>query len=159
MSARGLSWLPAVALTAAGGVIPLVTAFASDPPLPTELRLYGTVNVGGANLDPAAQPVIALIGGLPCGAGTTFLNGPAEPDDPGKTVYVIDVAADGTRANEVRGCGLPGTPVRLYFPASGQFSPVTASFASGIARFNVTLGAFPVSVGARAALLARGDPE
>jgi len=155
--ARRLSWLPAVAIAAAGGIVPLFVALASDPPLPTEARLYGTVDLAGVNLDPVVQPVIALIAGHPCGAGTTFLNGPSESDDPGKTVYVIDVVADGTRANEVPGCGRPGTPVRLYFPASGQMAPATVPFASGIARFNVSLGAFPVSVGARVALLARGD--
>ena len=60
------------------------------------------------------------------------------------TVYVIEVTATGTRANEVEGCGAPGDSVAIYFPDMGHVSPGSVTFATGAARFDISLPSGPL---------------
>lgn len=139
-------WLVAGVLAAAlvfvrGGDIP---AGAQDPPAPPLFAWpYGTVQADGGNLDPAVQPVIALVNGRACGDALTQVAapGPNTPaSDVGKTVYVVDVLPDGTRPGERPGCGAPGMAIRLWFPVAGRFALQEPVFAPGGQRVDVELG-------------------
>lgn len=102
--------------------IPGLRVAAQTPPAPTFYWPYGKVQVGGANLVPAVQPVIAFVNGKACGSGSTTVATAADgtpAGDVGKTVYVIDVFADGSATGERRGCGHAGDVVTLYFPLTG----------------------------------------
>ena len=95
---------------------------AQTPPAPTFYWPYGTVQVAGANLTPAIQPVLAFVNGRACGSDVTRIATAVEgtpAGDVGKTVYVIDVLADGSATGERAGCGHAGDPVMLYFPQTG----------------------------------------
>ncbi|MBA4181617.1 MAG: hypothetical protein C0506_13585 [Anaerolinea sp.] len=97
-------------------------ASAQTPPAPSFYWPYGIVQIAGTNLTPPAQPVIAFVNGKACGSGATTVAAAAEgtpAGDVGKTVYVIDVLADGAATGERPGCGRAGDPVTLYFPQSG----------------------------------------
>lgn len=137
-------------LMAAGGVIAVATfgslAMAQTPPTPpTFTYLYGLALLGGENLSPENQPVVAFVNGQSCGGGTaqTFVatEGENVPDgDVGRTVYVIDVLADGTKTYERAGCGHPGDPILLYFPMSGRMASTQPLFQAGPLRADVDLG-------------------
>lgn len=131
-----------------GGAVLLVTAFstsaAAQAPGPPDFYWpYGLVQADGANLAPVVQPVVAYVNGKVCGRGQTLVaiagdNVPA--GDIGKTVYKIDVKADGTRVDQSPGCGKTGDGVTLYFPASRRFAIQTAAFHQGGERIDLTLG-------------------
>ena len=109
-------------------------ATAVDPPQPDFFWPYGRVQVGRANLAPSEQPVVALIGGIVCGSATTRIAtpGPDTPaEDAGKTVYVVDVLADGSGPGQRPGCGHVGSPVTLYFPGSGRIAGHHPTFQIG----------------------------
>lgn len=111
-----------VAVSVSIAVLPVLPSLAQAPPAPTFFWPYGKVQVVGANLSPAVQPVIAFVNGKACGNDTTLIAAAAEgtpPGDVGKTVYTIDVLASGPAAGERPGCGNPGDPVTLYFPRTG----------------------------------------
>ena len=123
--------------------VPVSGALAVDPPQPDFFWPYGTVQVDGANVSPAEQPVIALVNGKVCGEATTLIAaaGPGvPPDDVGKTVYVVDVLADGAATGQRAGCGRSGDTVLLYFPASRRIALQQLVFFSGGQRANVDLG-------------------
>ena len=138
------------ALTGAGGLVAIATfgslAVAQSPPSPpTFTYLYGQALVGGENLSPENQPVVAFVNGRSCGGGTaqTFVatEGQDVPvEDVGRTVYVIDVLADGTNNYERAGCGHPGDPILLYFPMSGRMASTQPLFQAGPLRADVDLG-------------------
>jgi len=107
--------------------------------MPSELRLYGSVLVDGVNLQPQGQPLVAIVNGRVCGATTTFLNPDSEPVDGGLTVYVLTVAAGGSRANELPGCGADGDPITLYLPEVGLLVSPPVTFSSGWARADLSL--------------------
>ena len=103
-------------------VAPARVAFADSPPAPDFYWPYGKVQIFGGNLSPSAQPAIAFVNGKACGTAQVIVAPPAEGTpigDVGRTVYVIDVLADGTGIGQRPGCGRPGDPVTLYFPKSG----------------------------------------
>lgn len=109
--------LPASLLLA----LPVVSvAHADNPPAPDFYWPYGQARMGGASLNPSIQPIIAFVRGQSCGYAQTSVavagqNVPAS--DIGKTVYVVDISANGTSPGERPGCGQAGDPVLLYLPA------------------------------------------
>ncbi|MCC6381616.1 MAG: hypothetical protein IT304_03860 [Dehalococcoidia bacterium] len=124
----------AVALSAAAA--PLVHA---DPPAHDFFWPYGRVSDGGANVSPEVQPILALVNGVVCGADETKV-APAGDPDAGKTVYVVDILADGSSPGQRPGCGHAGDLVTFYFPASGRLALQHPSFTAGPARVDLDLG-------------------
>ena len=95
---------------------------ADTPPAPDFYWPYGKIQIFGGNLSPSNQPVIAFVNGKACGAAQVTVAPEAEGTpigDVGRTVYVIDVLADGAAVGQRPGCGHPGDLVTLYFPKSG----------------------------------------
>ncbi len=138
-TAAGL--LTAALLLLGGGEAP---AGALEPPAPPLFAWpYGTVQAEGGNIDPAVQPIIALVNGRACGEAMTqvAVAGPGTPaSDVGKTVYVVDVLADGARPGERPGCGAPGLAIRFWFPVAGRFAQQEAVYAPGGQRVDLELG-------------------
>ena len=102
--------------------LPARVAVADSPPTPDFYWPYGKVQIFGGNLSPSVQPVIAFVNGKACGTAMVSVAPPADGTpigDVGRTVYVIDVLADGTGIGQRPGCGRTGDPVTLYFPKSG----------------------------------------
>lgn len=134
----------------AGGLLVLFLAFlflrpasAQNPPQPDFFWPYGIVALDGANLDPAIQPVIAIVNGKVCGQATTTIATPGvgvPPSDVGRTVYVVDVLAAGSNAGQMPGCGTLGAPVTLYFPQSQRVALEQPPFQQGGQRFDLNLG-------------------
>lgn len=125
------------------GLAVISLAGAQNPPQPDFFWPYGTVLLGDENIQPAQQPVIGLVNGKACGETTTFIATDAQgvPEgDVGKTVYVVDILADGTGDGHRPGCGTPGAPVTLYFPESRRLSQQTTAFTIGGQRVDVSLG-------------------
>ncbi len=121
----------------------IASAFAQAPTAPDFFWPYGKVLIGGANLDPVVQPVVAFVNGNACGSGETLVATAAEgtpADDVGKTVYVLDVLADGTSVGQRPGCGHPGDAVTLYFPASHSVASQQPTFVPGGQRVDLDLG-------------------
>ena len=146
-----------VAVILGAGIVALLAAIpatADAPPQPTFFWPYGKALSGGSNLVPAVQPVIAFVNGIACGSDTTLVATPGEgtpASDVGKTVYAIDVAADGTAVGERAGCGHAGDPVMLYFPQSGM-AVQQPSFHQGPQRADLDL--VPMGFRLRAPMLA-----
>jgi hypothetical protein len=116
---------------------------AADPPQPDFFWPYGRVRADGANIVPAEQSVLALVNGKVCGQATTLVAaaGPGVPaEDVGKTVYVIDVLADGSNSGQRSGCGHPGDPVTLYFVGARRVALQQPQFVTGGQRNDVDLG-------------------
>lgn len=116
---------------------------AADPPQPDFFWPYGKVQLDGANVAPVNQRVIGIVNGRACGESTTLVAqaGAGVPaGDVGKTVYVIDILADGTNSGQRTGCGRTGDAVSLYFPGLHRFALQQATFLPGSARFDVDLG-------------------
>ena len=126
----------------AGGALWAGVAFAqTGPPQPNFYLPYGIVQMDGENLTPDVQPVIAFVNGIACGSGMTKVatagaNTPAS--DVGKTVFVLEVMADGSNGGERPGCGKAGSVVTFYFPASGVASP-GGVFKQGPERLDVSI--------------------
>ena len=96
----------------------------------------------GGNLEPAIQPVIAIVNGKVCGQATTTIALPGAgvpPGDVGRTVYVIDVLAAGSNTGQEPGCGTPGAPVTLYFPQSQRIAVEQPAFQQGGHRNDLNL--------------------
>ncbi|HMO94966.1 MAG TPA: hypothetical protein PKD27_02530 [Tepidiformaceae bacterium] len=118
-------------------------ALAQDPPIPDFFWPYGIVSVDGGNIEPAIQPVVALVNGRVCGTATTTiaLPGPGvPPSDLGRTVYVVDILAAGTNAGQLPGCGTPGAPVTFWFPVAQRLAVEQPAFQQGGHRVNLSLG-------------------
>lgn len=134
-------------LAALGGVVLLASAVAGPasaqaPGPPDFYWPYGIVQADGTNLVPAVQPVHAFVNGKLCGEGMTLIatagdNTPA--GDVGKTVYKIDVLADGARIDQRPGCGSEGDEVTLYFPELRRFASQRPDFHQGGERLDLTL--------------------
>ncbi len=125
---------------AAAGV---TSALAIDPPQPDFFWPHGTVQLAGENVEPEVQPVIALVNGRACGEAETFVAQAGEgvpPGDVGKTVYVVNVLADGTSAGQRPGCGEAGELVSLYFVGSHRLALQQPQFAVGGLRVDLELG-------------------
>ena len=118
-------------------------ATAQDPPQPDFFWPYGRVQLAGQNLEPSQQRVIGIVNGRACGEATTFIaaEAPGVPaGDIGKTVYVVDVLADGAQSGHRPGCGRPGDPVLLYFPESHRMAQQQPFFTVGGQRVDADLG-------------------
>lgn len=111
----------------------------ADPPAPDFYWPYGRVSDGGGNVHPEVQPILALVNGVVCGADQTQV-APAGDPDAGKTVYVVDILADGSNPGQRPGCGHAGDAVTFYFPVSGRVALQHPSFAAGPARVDLDLG-------------------
>lgn len=88
--------------------------------------------------------MIGIVNGKACGDANTLVAqaGASVPaGDAGKTVYVVDVLADGTNSGQRPGCGHAGDTVSLYFPDAHRFALQQATFAPGSLRLDVDLGA------------------
>ncbi len=136
-----------VTLAALGGTLLLATtvagpASAQAPGPPDFYWPYGIVQADGANVSPAIQPVQAFVNGVLCGQGETLIATAGEnvPDtDVGKTVYKIDILADGTRVDQRPGCGTEGDEVTFYFPAMRRFATQNPTFHQGGERQDLAL--------------------
>lgn len=120
-----------------------VAAQGLPPGPPDYFWPYGRVSVDGADVAPAQQPVVGIVRGRVCGIGETLVAtaGPnVPPGDVGRTVYRVDILADGTRADQRPGCGRPGDPVMLYFPALRRFAVQQPTFVAGGQRVDLELG-------------------
>lgn len=140
---RPLATLTIAAVSVALGWAALAAA-QSPPGAPTFAYVYGQVLIGGANISPETQPVIAFVNGVSCGGTPTTTIVAAEGDDVpeediGRTVYVIDVLANGTNTYERLGCGQPGIPITLYLPSIGRMSSQQPLFQSGPIRVDLEL--------------------
>jgi hypothetical protein len=130
-----MRWFVATLVT--GGMAFAAAAEAQSPPAPpTFAYLYGRATVGGENIVPESQPLLAFVNGKSCGAmaANTFVaaDGDGVPEeDVGSTVYVIDVLAGGDRNYERPGCGQTGDPITLYPPAMGRLPSVQPLFRAG----------------------------
>lgn len=135
--------LATLTVTSAAIAIGWAALAQAQPAPPTFATFYGQVLVGGENLDPVTQPVIAFVNGKSCGVATqTLIAEPGEgvpEDDVGKTVYVIDVLADGSDNYERIGCGHPGDPITLYFPVAGRTSTTQPLFQALQTRADIDL--------------------
>jgi hypothetical protein len=125
------------------GVCGIAVVTAANPPQPDFFWPYGKVQEDGQNIEPPVQSVIALVNGHACGDATTqvALAGPGVPvGDVGKTVYVVDVLADGAEPGDRAGCGHAGDLVSLYFPQLHRFAFQQATFIAGNSRIDIDLG-------------------
>ena len=137
------------AALAAGGLVAALSlaapSGAQNPPTPPSFTyLYGQALLGGENVAPEVQPVVAFVNGKSCGGGSpqTFVatEGTDVPEeDVGRTVYVIDVLADGTKNYERPGCGRPGDAILIYFPKVGRMAGVQPLFQAGPLRADLEL--------------------
>ena len=136
-------------------------AHADGPPVPDLFRPYGVAQTAGSNIAPEEQPVVAFLHDTNCGVGQTLIALPdidTPPADVGKTVYALDVLADGDGPGQRPGCGHPGDPVTLYFPALHALATPKPLFAAETARVDVEVGA-PLPFSLQTALLANdGTP-
>lgn len=116
-------------------------AGAQSPPQPDFFWPYGTVLQSGANIAPAQQPLIALVRGQACGFTETLV-ATAQPGNPpgdvGKTVYAVDVLADGAGAGQRPGCGRLGDPVTFYLPQIGRVASQQPLFQQGEQRVDLS---------------------
>ena len=127
---------------ALGGAL-LSSAVASSPPAPDYFWPYGKVLIDGANITPEVQPVIAFVNGRVCGTAQPLVATAADgtpADDVGRTVYVIDVAANGGGVGQRPGCGHANDRVVLYFPASHRMGSQQPIFKQGGERVDLELG-------------------
>lgn len=125
-----------------GGAL-LSGAMADSPPVPDYSWPYGKALIDGANVTPEVQPVIAFVNGKVCATAQTFVATAAEgtpTNDVGRTVYVIDIPADGSGTGQRPGCGHANDPVILYFPASQRMGSQQPLFKQGGERVDLDLG-------------------
>jgi len=130
-------------LFVAPGAAMALSAQASSPPLPDFYWPYGRVQDAGANLAPEVQPLFTMVNGRVCGVAETTVAAAAPgipAADTGKTVYVVDVAADGTGPGQFPGCGRPGDTVVFYFPLAARLAVEQPAFQQGGARVDLELG-------------------
>lgn len=121
----------------------LTSVLADSPPAPDFFWPYGRVQLNGTNISPEVQPVIAFVNGKACGFAQTQVAQPVPdtpPGDIGKTVYVVDVLADGNAQGERPGCGHTGDAVVLYFPLIHRIAGQQPSFRQGGLRVDLDLG-------------------
>lgn len=134
--------LVAAVLGVLAGLSRTPEAQADTPPSPDFFWPYGKALVSGTNLSPAVQTVIGLANGRACGVDQTLIAqaGTGTPaDDVGKTVYVVNILADGTAAGQKIGCGKPGDPVIMYFPESHRVGSPQTVFQQGGLRVDLDL--------------------
>ena len=132
-----------VLAAALAGLSLVASASAEGPPVPDYFWAYGRVLVGGANVTPAAQPLIALVNGKACGESQTQVV-PADPGNPpadvGKTAYTVNILADGDGPSHRPGCGRSGDIVSFYLPLSRRMAEQHPAFQPGPARVDLSLG-------------------
>ncbi len=107
---------------------------AQDPPLPDFAYRYGRVSPA-ANLDlqPAIGPSVALVQGRACGEGVTLVAPTGSGEDTGHTVYTLRIESNAA----VPGCGQPGQPFTIWFPAARRMAEAAGPWFTGSARMDV----------------------
>ncbi|GAB4337248.1 MAG: hypothetical protein Kow0010_25330 [Dehalococcoidia bacterium] len=134
-------FLPARWGAAIAAAFALATVLAHDaraqdpvPGPPDDNYVYGQVLLGGANIAPPEQTIIAFVNGISCGWDQTRV-ATDHPDNPpadvGKTVYAVAVRRDGTGPAQKPGCGTGGDLIRFYLPETRRFATQTAVFTTG----------------------------
>ncbi len=117
----------------------------AEPPGPPDFTVvFGPVQLDGQNISPNEQVVIAIVNGLSCGNAVTQVasDDPTNAPDIGKTVYALNVFADGAGLSQAPGCGSNGDIISFYFPEQRRLAVETATF-TGIgspSRKGLTLG-------------------
>ena len=117
-----------------------MVARADNPPVPDFYWPYGIARLNGANVDPAVQTVVAFARGKACGDTQTLvaLAGPNVPSgDVGKTVYVVNILANGGSPGQRSGCGQAGDPVLFYLPGMHRTALQQPSFHQGNERVDL----------------------
>jgi len=119
-------------------------AFSVIPPpsAPDFTTVFGPVQLDSQNILPNEQPVIAFVNGRSCGTDTTQVAAdvPSNEPDIGKTVYAVDVLADGTGFSQLPECGADGDTITFYFPALHRVANETSTFTGvGFKREELTL--------------------
>ncbi|OAI43099.1 hypothetical protein AYO38_02690 [bacterium SCGC AG-212-C10] len=103
---------------------------------------YGQVQTGAGNISPPVQTILAIVNGKVCGMDQTLIAtaGPGTPEEEvGKTVYSIEVKAEGPNVFDIPGCGKPGDTVVFYLPVLGRLADQRVPFKSAvIERANLT---------------------
>ena len=131
--ARRVAYAAALLLPALGAVS--VALAQQAPPLPDFFWSYGRIQIGPVNVSPPDQTIVAIVNGKVCGiARTQVANADPgnPPDDIGKTVYVVDVLAEGTSSGQRPGCGKAGDPVIIYLPESHRAAVERPAFRPGL---------------------------
>ena len=124
-----------IALVASAGLAALLApgvAAQNGPPGPPDVTfVFGQVLQNGENIVPEQQPIIVFVNGRACGWDETKV-AEAHPDNPpddiGKTVYAVDVRADGSGPFQAPGCGTNGDEMTFYLPAIGRSSSLTETW-------------------------------
>jgi hypothetical protein len=97
--------------------------------------VYGTITDSEGDI-PAGVKVEAYIGDLLCGESRTEKTGEGAAR---VTVYAINVLADGDGQGAKKGCGKPGSEIRIK--VGDRFAPRTVTWASGYPiRYDITFG-------------------
>ena len=134
-----------IALVAIAGVATfrgVVSGQVPPPPPPDFTTIFGPVQLDGQNIVPNDHLIIAMVNGRGCGYDTTKVaaDDPSNAPDIGKTVFAINVLADGTGSSQALGCGVPGDRIYFYFPDLRRFATETAQFVGiGFERTPLTL--------------------
>jgi len=134
----------AAAMAVALGGFAIAGAVGDPGPPGIPFLAYGQVQVGGANVSPEVQKVIVFVNGVECGSAMTKVAtaGDGTPaEEVGKTVYVVDVLADGGGGyGSKAGCGKAGDLVTFYFPGTHRVATQHPAWESGAHRENLDLG-------------------
>lgn len=138
--------VPLIALAAVAGIFAfrgVVSGVEPPPTAPDFTTVFGPVQLDGQNLIPNEQVVIAIVNGLSCGNDVTQVasDDPTNAPDIGKTVYAINVLADGSGFSQAPGCGTNGDAVSFLFPELHRIAVETSTFTGvGFTRQELTLG-------------------
>lgn len=125
-------WLFAAVL-ALGALAGAAEARAQIGPPPA--TVYGSIADSERDI-PAGVKIEAYIGDLLCGESKTEKIGEGAAR---VTVYAINVLADGDGQGAKRGCGKPGSEIRIK--VGDRFAPRTVTWASGYPiRYDITFG-------------------
>ncbi len=148
LGATSVAWPRLLIASAAALLIALFASHSSQaqnpPPLPDFTTAFGQVQLDGSNISPSEQTVIAFVNGRACGFGASEVasNDPDNTTDVGKTVYVVDVRADGSGVFQLPGCGTQNDAISFYFPESGRMAVEETTFTgppAGFVRVDLSL--------------------
>ncbi len=121
------------AVLALGALAGVADARAQIGPPPA--TVYGSIADSEGDI-PAGVKVEAYIGDLLCGESRTEKTGEGAAR---VTVYAINVLADGDGQGAKKGCGRPGSEIRIK--VGDRFAPRTVTWASGYPiRYDITFG-------------------
>jgi hypothetical protein len=115
------------------------------PPTPPDFStVFGPVQLDGQNLQTSEQTLIAMVNGQACGHTATQVasDDPSNEPDIGKTVFAVNVMANGSGFSQVPGCGTNGDIIHFYLPEEHRLATETSVFSGvGFQRQELTLDA------------------